>query len=415
MLELPLQPTCRLSGEPLDDARVVVDLPDCPLPGIYPAVAAESSALRSPLRVVQARGSGFVQLAHRFDPALYAQYGFAGDTSGAYRRHLAWFADAIARAFEPTTAVLEVGCGDGLLLDLLGQRGFGDRLGIDPGRAAGSGERPDIVGGFFPDDLGPVAGERRYGLIVARHVLEHIETPVAFMASLAERLEAGGELWIEVPDLDSTLERELWSNLYQLHCNYFCHATLDALAARAGLACDGGQIVDVFGGSLLRRYVLGDAPAVAPPPERSALSARVGAFRARLAGLARSLPAGAAGYGAAERTAMTLGCAPELEARLGALYDGNALLHGRHLAGTRLPIRPPDELYARRPEAVVLFAVSHRDEILAEWSERLPADTLVAVAGEDEACRPLADAAASRVRPHVTGADFSDRATGRAS
>ena len=392
MLELPRQPTCRLSGEPLDDAHVVLDLPDCPLPGIYPPDAEESSALRSPLRVVQARGSGFVQLAHRFDPALYAQYGFAGDTSGAYRRHLAWFADAVAGAVPDTTEVLEVGCGDGLLLDLLEQRGFGDRLGIDPGRAAGRGERPDIVGGFFPDDLQPVAGDRRYGLIVARHVLEHIETPVPFMAALAERLEPGGELWIEVPDLESTLDRELWSNLYQLHCNYFCRATLDTLAARAGLECFDGQVVDVFGGSLLRRYRHGAVADVGPAPERTALAARVEGFRERLDGLARSLPAGAVGYGAAERTAMTLGCAPELERRLAALYDGNALLHGRHLAGTRLPIRSPEQLYGDPPPAVVLFAVSHRDEILAEWHERLPPDTLVAVAGEDETGSPLADA-----------------------
>jgi SAM-dependent methyltransferase len=391
MLDLALQPTCRLSGEPLDDARVILDLADCPLPGIYPPSADDSSAMRSPLRVVQARESGFVQLAHRFDPGMYADYGFAGDTSGAYRRHLAWFADDVARAFPATTSVLEVGCGDGLLLDLLERRGFTERLGIDPGRAAGSGGRGDVVGGYFPGDLDAAAGRGRYDLIVARHVLEHIETPVAFMAALAERLELGGELWIEVPDLDSTLERELWSNLYQLHCNYFCAATLDALAGGAGLVCAGGRIVDVFGGSLLRRYRHGIPDEIAAPAERQGLRARVGAFRERLGRLAHRLPAGTVGYGAAERTAMTLGAAPALEERLVALHDGNALLHGRHLAGTRLPIRTPQELYAAPPRAIVLFAVSHRDEILAEWRRELPGDTLVAVAGEDDDCVRLAE------------------------
>lgn len=86
---------------------------------------------------------------------------------------------------------------------------------------------------------------------------------------------------------------------------------------------------------------------------------------------------------------MTLGAAPELEARLAALHDGNPLLHGRYLAGTRLVVRPPLELYATPPPAVVLFAVSHRDEILTELKQRLPGDTLFAVAGEDEAGAPL--------------------------
>jgi hypothetical protein len=41
----------------------------------------------------------------------------------------------------------------------------------------------------------------------------------------------------------------------------------------------------------------------------------------------------------------------------------------------------------------VLFAVSHRDEILAEWRRELPGDTLVAVAGEDDDCVRLAETA----------------------
>ena len=176
----------------------------------------------------------------------------------------------------PATPVLEVGCGDGLLLDLLAGHGFDDRLGIDPGRAATSTERPDIIGGWFPQDLDAAVPGKRYGLIVLRHVLEHIETPVPFVAALAERLAPDGELWIEVPDLDATAERELWSNLYQLHCNYFDHATLDALAGRAGLRCVSGEIVDVFGGSLLRRYRTA-RPSRRPPRPTAAASPRASA------------------------------------------------------------------------------------------------------------------------------------------
>ncbi|HMJ33090.1 MAG TPA: class I SAM-dependent methyltransferase [Baekduia sp.] len=389
MLELAAQLTCRLSGEPLNDARVVLDLADCPLPGVYPPTAEASVLLRSPLRVVQAAGSGLVQLAHRFDPAIYGEYGFAADTSVAYRRHLRWFADQVAGAWPATAAVLEVGCGDGLLLDLLGVHGFADRTGVDPGRAAGRRAPGEIVGGYFPDALDAAAPDRRYDLIVLRHVLEHIETPVAFAAALAQRLAPGGEVWIEVPDLDATLERELWSNLYQLHCNYFDAATLDALAGTAGLVRLSGELVDVFGGSLLHRYGRGTSGPIAQPPDRDGLAASIGAFRDRLARLAACLPEDTVGYGAAERTAMTLGAAPELAARLRALFDGNALLGGRFLAGTALPIAPPEALYASAPRAVVLFAVSHREEILREWRTRLPVETLVAVAGQDTECTPL--------------------------
>jgi SAM-dependent methyltransferase len=396
VLDLPLQTACRLSGEPLEDAAVLLDLPACPLPGIYPPSADESTPLRSPLRVVQAPGSGFVQLAHRFDDSMYADYGFAGNTSTAYRNHMAWFAGQVAGAFDRDTPVLEVGCGDGLLLGLLEERGFGDRLGVDPGRAAASSDRDDVVCGFFPDDLPPVARQRQFGLIVLRHVLEHIEAPREFVAALAARLAPGGQLWIEVPDLDSTLAAGIWSNFYQLHCNYFSARTLDRLGAEAGLECARGDVVDVFGGSILRRYRTGSATPSPAEPDMTGSAAGFGEFGTRLRELAGKLPAGAVGYGAAERTAMALGMAPELASRLEAVYDGNALLHGRYIAGTSLEILPSAEMAAARPPAVVLFALSHRDEILTDWRERLPGETIVAIAGGDCPVAPLEELAPRR-------------------
>ena len=187
-------------------------------------------------------------------------------------------------------------------------------------------------------------------------------------------------LWIEVPDLDATLATGRWNNFYQLHCNYFDADTLDRLAATAGLRCVGGTVVDVFGGSLLRRYRRGSSAPTARPRREACAAGGFADFQGRLAELAVKLPQRSAGYGAAERTALTLGACPALAARLGGLYDGNRLLHGRHLAGTALRIGSPDELYADAPDAVVLFAVSHRDEILREWRRRLRPGTLVAVA-----------------------------------
>ena len=216
--------------------------------------------MRSPLRVVEAPVSGLVQLAHRFESSVYSDYGFAADTSQGYRAHLEWFAAELNAGLEPGGGVLEVGCGDGTLLGLLQKRGHGDVIGIDPGRAAAASATPGVIAGFFPDDLPADARGRRYRRVIIRHVLEHIETPRTFIAELADYLAADGQLWIEVPDLDATLDGGRWSNFYQLHCNYFSADTLDRLAATAGLCCVGGTVVDVFGGSLLRRYRHEDHP-----------------------------------------------------------------------------------------------------------------------------------------------------------
>ena len=384
-----LASNCRLSGEPLADAEILFEVADCPLPGIYPATAAESLSLRSPLRVIQARNSGFVQLAHVFDTALYQQYAFAGGGSNTYRAHLESFAQSIAQSFPKSAAILEVGCGDGWLLRRLRALGFTDVLGIDPSRAARAQAENFLVSGYFPADLPPAHRERKYDLIISRHVLEHIENPRPFVAALSAALTSNGQLWIEVPDLTSTLARGLWSNFYQLHCNYFSATTLDQMAATAGLRCLEGTVVEIFGGSLLRKYAPG-VPQALPQSERlHDVGGRVAAFRAQLAQLARSIPAGTVGYGAAERTAVTLGFAPELARFLACLHDGNPLLTGRHLAGTPLQIRGKEALFQKPPPAVLIFAISNAAEILNEWHTRLPGTLLVGLVGGDFPLLPL--------------------------
>jgi SAM-dependent methyltransferase len=383
---------CRASGESLAAAQLLFELTDCPFPGIYPGSAAESKSFRSPLRVVQARQSGLVQLAHVFDPACYQEYLFAGSVSPSYRTYLEDFAHAVAAAFPRTAAVLEVGCGDGTLLHLMQSVGFSDILGIDPGQPARqkSAALP-IVGGYFPADFPAERSAKKYDLIITRHVLEHVETPRDFVVSMAAHLKPTGQLWIEVPDLASAVRRQIWSNFYQTHCSYFEAATLDALLGKCGLTCCGGEVVEIFGGSLLRRYEFGLARAAPAATRWDDLATQVGAYQRQLFTLAERMPAGCVGYGAAERTAVMIGFCPALAARLQCVYDGNSLLAGRFLGGTSLPIAPKTELFQNPPTAVLLFAISHANEIIAEFKANLPSEVLIGLAGADFRCAPLAD------------------------
>jgi hypothetical protein len=220
-------------------------------------------------------------------------------------------------------------------------------------------------------------------------VLEHIEQPVKFMEDMASSLSPSGQLWIEVPDLDVTVQKGIWSNFYQLHCNYFNETTLDTLAALSGLRGIRCEIVDIFGGSILRRYTLSSGFEAKPVERLNHAAESVSNYRKKLEQLAAVLPADSVGYGAAERTALILGLAPELEHSISVIYDGNHLLAGRYLAGTQLPIRHKEKLFETRPEAIVLFALSNAREILLEWRTRLPGNTLVALAGGDFALNPL--------------------------
>jgi hypothetical protein len=176
-----------------------------------------------------------------------------------------------------------------------------------------------------------------------------------------------------------------------LHCNYFSPITLDALCAQSGLKCLGGELVDIFGGSILRRYAPGAAKVAEQPQSLTDVASCVQRYQDKLANLADQLPAGTVGYGAAERTAAILGFGPALVNRLEKIYDGNPLLAGRFLAGTQLRIEDKTSLYQNPPRAIVLFALSNINEIVAEWKRHLPPETLIAIPSGDFSIRPLSE------------------------
>jgi hypothetical protein len=227
-------------------------------------------------------------------------------------------------------------------------------------------------------------------LILLRHVLEHVETPREFVAHLREFLRAQGQLWIEVPDLESTVRGRRWSNFYQLHCSYFSQPTLDALLGEAGCFCFEGEVVDVFGGSLLRRFAFGRPKPKAELPRWGTLAAQVDEFKRNLNHLTARMPDPCVGYGAGERTAVTLGFCPVVERKLKGLYDSNPRLDGRFLAGTQVPIAHKEQLFRQPPAAILLFALSHQEEILAELKARLPTDVLIGIVDHESVCQPLA-------------------------
>jgi len=106
----------------------------------------------------------------------------------------------IARLQLPDPAeILEVGCGTGGNLAMLG--GFGNVTGVeqDQGAAAMARERDvaTVLPGALPDDLPDLP--QRFDLIALLDVIEHIEEDAASLASLSGRLRPGGRILLTVP------------------------------------------------------------------------------------------------------------------------------------------------------------------------------------------------------------------------
>lgn len=185
-------------------------------------------------------GCGFA-FNTRFDPALMVyDPRYDNDVpSAVFTDYYRSIARHLAAARDLTRApVYDVGCGKGTFLDVLCEEVPGARgVGVDPSctpREATPGRPVALVREMFRADL----LTERPSLVVCRHVVEHIPTPVDFVRAVVDgvRGHPGTPLFFEVPDLDWIVERgAFWDFCYE-HCNYFTRATFAHALRRGGVA-----------------------------------------------------------------------------------------------------------------------------------------------------------------------------------
>ncbi len=148
------------------------------------------------------------------------------------RRHV--LAALIERrvALPPFASILEIGCGTGHNLAMLGQFGTVDAIEVDDaargvaearlGREVGRSPLPELAG----------VKDEAYDMIAILDVLEHIEDDRAALCSMARRLKPGGTILIAVP-----AHPWLWSahDVANHHHRRYTRKTLKAAVADAGL------------------------------------------------------------------------------------------------------------------------------------------------------------------------------------
>lgn len=132
---------------------------------------------------------------------VYQQMAELDERHWWYRARRQVLAELIRREARPpaNANILEIGCGTGHNLAMLGQFGHVDGLELDGearalserrlGRAVMSAPLPELAG----------VPERHYDLIGAFDVIEHIDDDRAALASIAARLKSGGKFVMAVP------------------------------------------------------------------------------------------------------------------------------------------------------------------------------------------------------------------------
>lgn len=334
--------------------------------------SAESAAAAPTGRLVLAtcRVCGF-SYNGTFEPALvvydesYDNH-VASDAFRAYYRSLAEM--LIARFAIEEGCVYDIGCGKGEFLEIFQELAPKVRcVGIDPSctpRAAGNFR---LIRSPFSAEL--LAGEAR--LVVLRHVLEHLDEPVAFLRELRAAMPEA-PIFIEVPDLDWILDQNsFWDFCYE-HCNYFTRASLANACRLAGFALEEQRLS--FGGQYqwaLCRPSVKDATGGTGSAEALA---RVGAYAERESARMDALGAfalregGVALWGMATKGVLLSNLLPEGLTRGG--IDMNLAKQGRYVAGSAVQVHAPEWLLGQPAGTTVLVMnPNYADEIAGKVSD----------------------------------------------
>jgi 2-polyprenyl-3-methyl-5-hydroxy-6-metoxy-1,4-benzoquinol methylase len=140
----------------------------------------------------------------------------------------------------PGDKLLDVGCGGGFFLRIAARLGA-DVEGVEPSPVAA--ERCRATGlEIFTGTLERYAvaqPHKRFKIITANHVLEHVPDPVATLAVMKRLLSPGGMVWIAVPNADCDFCRTLkgaWHSAdLPYHLMQFTPKSLSVASERAGM------------------------------------------------------------------------------------------------------------------------------------------------------------------------------------
>ncbi|HEX9859069.1 MAG TPA: methyltransferase domain-containing protein [Paracoccaceae bacterium] len=316
------------------------------------------NAAFDPARMVYAPG---YENALHFSPKFQA---FAADLA----------AGLVARHGLAGRHVIEIGCGDGHMLDLLSRNGVATATGFDPSMAgkpspftarAGVTIVPEY---FRPDQLG-----RPFDAILCRHVLEHLDAPMALLRDIRRAIGPREvPVYFEVPNAGWMLEAvSMWDVIYE-HVGYWTAPAITTLFRRAGFAPI--SVAAGYDGQFLMVEARPSPPApehVAPDTGRTARAADAFAaaaraeldrWRARLSQeQGRAVIWGAGSKGITFANALGGAGAP-----LAALVDLNPRKHGLFAPGVALPVVAPETLAELRPGLILIANALYAAEITAQ-------------------------------------------------
>ncbi len=203
-----------------------------------------------------------VECGHVYNPAFdYAQVPYSDKPNLMFNRGALWsefLQDTMSQMLHqlpPHPVIVEIGHGDGSLLAALAEAGPAGRcVGFDPHGATRSAGNLELRAELFePEEhLAELAPD----LVISRHVLEHLHSPLAFLqriAFAAARMGREQLAYFEVPCVDRAIATGRTVDFYYEHNSQFSTRSFRKMLSRCGAIIN--SVGHGYGGEVIYGYV----------------------------------------------------------------------------------------------------------------------------------------------------------------
>lgn len=130
-----------------------------------------------------------------------------GDEKYNFRR--AMFTQKQIRQLHGIKTVLDIGCGTGILVNVLSRRGY-IVDGIDISLEAIEFAKSHRKGNFYLSSIEGFRSKYKYDLVIATQLIEHLRNPESLLINVKRLLNLGGYVYVETPNLYSWNKRSIW-------------------------------------------------------------------------------------------------------------------------------------------------------------------------------------------------------------
>ena len=349
-----------------------------------------------PLRVWVCEACFLVQLEEYVTgEEIFSDYAYFSSFSDSWLDHSRRYVDQMIEQYRLTdrSRVVEIASNDGYLLQFFVQRGI-PALGVEPAanvaKVAVEKGVPTIVKFFGVDTAREmVAGGQQADIVLGNNVLAQVPDLNDFVGGLKILLAPTGVVTIEFPHLLRTIEGNQFDQVYHEHFSYFSLYAAECIFAAHGLPVFDVEELPTHGGSI--RIHARHAEDTTKEVTERLVSLRLREAEAGIATLdyyrnfesrvretkrklleflidAKRAGKKVVGYGAPGKGNTLLNYCGIRTDFVDFTVDRSPHKQGKFLPGTHIPILAPDELWAARPDYVLVLPWNLKTEIMAQLS-----------------------------------------------